>query len=168
MMQIQADTLGIPVLRPSMTETTSLGAAIVGKMLNNKLLIKVCIVEKFSGRTNTCYFWQTNYYTPAGMAKGINAWKTDGGVDLTMDRFLPRLTDEERDVRYERWKNIQNNSFNWIDKWEKNNELGQFTHDHNRQLTNHERFLRASVSPAIFFWTSFLVWKIAYSFSGVR
>ena len=44
MMQIQADTLGIPVLRPSMTETTSLGAAIVGKMLNNKLLIKVCIV----------------------------------------------------------------------------------------------------------------------------
>ena len=102
------------------------------------------------------------------MAKGINAWKTDGGVDLTMDRFLPRLTDEERDVRYERWKNIQNNSFNWIDKWEKNNELGQFTHNHNRQLTNHERFLRASVSPAIFFWTSFLVWKIAYSFSGVR
>ena len=31
MMQIQADFLGIPVLRPSMTETTSLGAAIVGK-----------------------------------------------------------------------------------------------------------------------------------------
>ena len=33
MMQIQADVLGIPVLRPSMTETTSLGAAIVGKNL---------------------------------------------------------------------------------------------------------------------------------------
>ena len=31
MMQVQADVLGIPVLRPSMTETTSLGAAIVGK-----------------------------------------------------------------------------------------------------------------------------------------
>ena len=46
MMQIQADTLGIPVLRPSMTETTSLGAAIVGKMLNNQLFIKECIVEK--------------------------------------------------------------------------------------------------------------------------
>ena len=45
-MQIQADTLGIPVLRPSMTETTSLGAAIVGKMLNNQLFIKECIVEK--------------------------------------------------------------------------------------------------------------------------
>ena len=31
LMQIQADFLGIPILRPSMTETTSLGAAIVGK-----------------------------------------------------------------------------------------------------------------------------------------
>ena len=36
MMQIQADVLGIPVLRPSMTETTSLGAAIVGKNLKRK------------------------------------------------------------------------------------------------------------------------------------
>ena len=36
MMQIQADVLGIPVLRPSMTETTSLGAAIVGKNLKTK------------------------------------------------------------------------------------------------------------------------------------
>ena len=31
LMQIQADHLGIPVLRPSMLETTALGAAIVGE-----------------------------------------------------------------------------------------------------------------------------------------
>ena len=37
MMQLQADVLGIPVLRPSMTETTSLGAAIVGKQSSSKL-----------------------------------------------------------------------------------------------------------------------------------
>jgi glycerol kinase len=36
LMQIQADLLGIPVLRPSMLETTALGAAIVG--INIKLL----------------------------------------------------------------------------------------------------------------------------------
>ena len=38
MMQIQADVLGIPVLRPSMTETTSLGAAIVGNNLKRRIV----------------------------------------------------------------------------------------------------------------------------------
>lgn len=33
LMQMQADLLGIPVLRPSMLETTALGAAIVGKSI---------------------------------------------------------------------------------------------------------------------------------------
>ena len=33
LMQIQADILGIAVLRPSMLETTALGAAIIGKFL---------------------------------------------------------------------------------------------------------------------------------------
>ena len=36
LMQIQADFLGIPILRPSMTETTSLGAAIVGKWCDGR------------------------------------------------------------------------------------------------------------------------------------
>ena len=36
LMQIQADFLGIPILRPSMTETTSLGAAIVGKWFDGR------------------------------------------------------------------------------------------------------------------------------------
>ena len=49
------------------------------------------------------------------MAKGIDTWKTEGTVDLTMDRFLPRLTDSQRDIRYERWKSAQHNSFNWTD-----------------------------------------------------
>ena len=33
LMQIQSDHLGIPVLRPSMLETTALGAAIIGKFV---------------------------------------------------------------------------------------------------------------------------------------
>ena len=32
LMQIQSDHLGIPVLRPSILETTALGAAIIGKL----------------------------------------------------------------------------------------------------------------------------------------
>jgi len=35
LMQIQADALGIPVLRPSMLETTALGAALVGKITSH-------------------------------------------------------------------------------------------------------------------------------------
>ena len=104
-----------------------------------------------------------NYSIAAGMAKGIDAWKTESTVDLTMDRFLPRLTDNERNVRYERWQNIQKSSFDWTDKQTRNNESSQFG---NHALTNHERILRASVSPAIFFWTSFILWKIAHSFPG--
>merc|ERR1712228_647513 len=130
-MQIQADFLGIPVLRPSMTETTSLGAAIL-----------------------------------AGMAKGIDTWKTEGTVDLTMDKFLPRLTDDQRDIRYERWKCAQNKAYARTDSRDANPWYIQPVPHYNYNLTNHERFLRASVSPAIFFWTSFLLWKFSYTFSG--
>ena len=100
------------------------------------------------------------------MAKGINAWKTEGTVDLTMDRFLPRLTDGERDKRYERWQNIQKSSFDWTDKSDRINETSKFRYYGSHTLTNHERFIRASVSPAIFFWTSFILWKVAHTFSG--
>ena len=107
-----------------------------------------------------------NYSIAAGMAKGIDAWKTESTVDLTMDRFLPRLTDGERDVRYERWQNIQKSSFDLADKSKKTNKSSKYLYYGSQTLTNHERFLRASVSPAIFFWTSFLLWKVAHSFSG--
>ena len=134
MMQIQADFLGIPVLRPSMPETTALGAANV-----------------------------------ADMAKGVEVWKAQGTVDLTMDRFLPRLTDNQRDVRYEHWKTTLKNSFNWVDTVASSHAISPpINTDNTYRLTNHERLLRASVSPAIFFWTSFLLWKISHSFYSDR
>lgn len=132
MMQIQADFLGIPVLRPSLLETTSLGAAIA-----------------------------------AGMAKGVGVWKTEGTMDLTMDKFLPRLTDNQRNIRYELWKNALEKSFNWSDTHKDSASPSKCSmHQNTFNLTNHERLLRASVSPAIFFWTSFLLWKVSCSFSN--
>ena len=100
------------------------------------------------------------------MAKGIDVWKAEGTVDLTMDKFLPRLTDNQRDIRYERWKCAQNKAFIWTDSRNANPCYIQPVPYYNYNLTNHERFLRASVSPAIFFWTSFLLWKFSHTFSG--
>ena len=100
------------------------------------------------------------------MAKGIDTWKAEGTIDLTMDRFLPRLTDTQRDIRYERWKFAQQNPFNWTDTQTASTSFASSVPYYNYNLTNHERFLRASVSPAIFFWTSFLLWKVSHSFAS--
>ena len=99
------------------------------------------------------------------MAKGVAAWNAKGSMDLTMDRFLPRLTDDQRDIRYESWKNAQKKSFDWADAQDQKQSTASAKSQHNYSLTNHERLLRASVCPAIFFWTSFLLWKFSYSFS---
>ena len=104
-------------------------------------------------------------FISAGMAKGVAAWNAKGSMDLTMDRFLPRLTDDQRDIRYESWKNAQKKSFDWADAQDQKQSTASAKSQHNYNLTNHERLLRASVCPAIFFWTSFLLWKISYSFS---
>jgi hypothetical protein len=100
------------------------------------------------------------------MAKGVDIWKAEGTIDLTMDRFLPRLTDSQRDIRYERWKVAQQNSFNWTDTQTVSPSFASSVPYYNYNLTNHERFLRASVSPAIFLWSSFLLWKVSHSFSS--
>ncbi len=42
LMQMQADLLGIPVLRPSILETTALGAAIVGEFAITTFLYDFC------------------------------------------------------------------------------------------------------------------------------
>ena len=160
MMQIQADFLGIPILRPSMTETTSLGAAIVGKKecklyYHETLVLPMCVQLNIGIIS----------YFSAGMAKGVDAWRAEGTIDLTMDRFLPRLTDSQRDIRYERWKFAQKNAFKWTDTQTVSPSFASSL-PYNYNLTNHERLLRASVTPAIFLWTSFLLWKVSHSFNS--
>ena len=121
-----------------------------------------------SPENKLCYLFYFSLLL-AGMAKGVDAWKAEGTIDLTMDRFLPRLTDNQRDIRYELWKNALNKSFNWVDKREDLKSPSVPPMPNNTyNLTNHERWLRASLSPAIFFWTSFVLWKISYSFSSDR
>ncbi|GLH10892.1 Putative ribulose kinase [Gryllus bimaculatus] len=77
-MQMQSDLCGVPVVRPLMTETTALGAAMA-----------------------------------AGYAEGINVWELKGHQGVPKDYFYPTITEDERDIRYSRWKMAIKRSLNW-------------------------------------------------------
>ncbi|KAK9701777.1 FGGY family of carbohydrate kinase [Popillia japonica] len=80
LMQIQADYCGIPVVRPLMAETTSLGAAIA-----------------------------------AGNAKGVEVWDLDNVQAVPSDCFVPSITEDQRDIRYSRWKMAIARSLDWVE-----------------------------------------------------
>ncbi|XP_071449832.1 glycerol kinase 3-like [Hetaerina americana] len=81
LMQLQADLIGIPVVRQVLAEITSLGAAIA-----------------------------------AGSAEGINVWsleefkKHQGSASET---FVPSISADEKDVRYNKWKMAVDRSLGW-------------------------------------------------------
>ncbi len=82
----------------------------------------------------------------------------DSGLEVSsIDKFQPRLTSEERDVRYERWKDAVERSFNWI----KEPPVVVADNEAEIVMTLASSKMYASLSPAIFLWTSFLLWKLA-------
>jgi glycerol kinase len=86
-MQLQADLCGIPVVRPLMTETTALGAAMA-----------------------------------AGSAEGIGVWDLTNVHSTGNDIFRPAISEDERDMKYSRWKMAIERSLGWVDD-EKNTDM---------------------------------------------
>lgn len=82
LMQLQADILGIPVVRPSMPETSALGAAMA-----------------------------------AGTASSVEVWQLnkDELLNITTDKFLPTITETERQRKYCKWKKAIERSLHWED-----------------------------------------------------
>lgn len=80
LMQLQADLIGIPVVRQVLSEVTSLGAAIA-----------------------------------AGSAEGINVWSIDKFKEhhSAHEKFVPSITEDERDIRYTKWKMAVERSLGW-------------------------------------------------------
>lgn len=76
LMQWQSDIIGIDVIKPSMVETTALGAAM------------------FAGRAVGC-------------------WNINAKTDITARTFSPKITDDERDVRFKKWKMAIERSLGW-------------------------------------------------------
>lgn len=77
LMQLQADLIGIDVIKPKMSETTALGAAIAA-------------------------------------AHAVGHWDIeDIGVEMETKKFKPKISDNERDIRYSKWKMAIERSMEW-------------------------------------------------------
>lgn len=77
LMQLQADLAGVTVIKPTMAESTALGAAMV-----------------------------------AGAAVGH--WDLNGPpLDIPAIRWSPKISDDERDVAYSKWKMAVERSMGW-------------------------------------------------------
>ncbi|XP_008957900.3 glycerol kinase 3-like isoform X1 [Pan paniscus] len=87
LMQLQADILYIPVVKPLMPETTALGG----------------------------FFPETTAMV-AGAAEGVDVWSLEP-EDLsavTMERFEPQINAEESEIRYSTWKKAVMKSMGWV------------------------------------------------------
>jgi hypothetical protein len=93
----------------------------------------------------------------AGQAEGIEVWNSRTSDDTnvaSIDKFQPRLTSEERDVMFERWKDGVERSLGWAKK-------ASSTATAASAMTLATNRMFASVAPSVFLFTSFLMWKIA-------
>lgn len=170
-----------------MPETSALGAAVVGKTplkyLYYFMLVSPALCHNFSifmihleirpgnlvlGLCSNLMSHKSydSNCLPAGLAKGVEAWNLRRSIDLAMDRFNPRLTLNERDLRHEKWRNAVSRSMHWEDDFEGN--PSKLKRDpQNSLLTKDQNLMRASVSPALFIFSSFVLWKISCSLSDL-
>ncbi|KAK3770700.1 hypothetical protein RRG08_037892 [Elysia crispata] len=88
LMQIQADLLGIDVVRPSMTETTALGAAMA------------------AGSAEGVDVWDLSSLM-SGNTKGSPS------TPVATDIFHPSITSQEREERLAKWKMAVERSMHW-------------------------------------------------------
>jgi glycerol kinase len=99
----------------------------------------------------------------AGQADGIDIWenrhdsiqkseKTHHVASL--DKFLPRLSEEDRDLRFSRWKDAVGRSEGWVK-----------SQDQIKATTKANR-IYASVPAAIFVFSSFILWRVAACFAN--
>lgn len=86
LMQMQAELLGIPVLRPSMLDCTALGAAVLAAQADG--------IELWENRLEAKH--DKAYYVSS------------------LDKFLPGSSAEERDIRFSRWKEGVYRSLGWV------------------------------------------------------
>ncbi|KAF7277031.1 hypothetical protein GWI33_008726, partial [Rhynchophorus ferrugineus] len=76
LMQLQADLAGLTIAKPSMAESTALGAAMV-----------------------------------AGHAVGN--WDLSGPMNIPCDKWTPKISENERDMKYSKWKLAVEKAMGW-------------------------------------------------------
>ena len=74
--------------------------------------------------------------------------------EVTLDKFVPRLTEEARNIKFERWKMAVSRSLGWImsaaDKASTDPKVSDSTHR-----------LYASIPGAVFAFSTFAILKLA-------
>ena len=99
----------------------------------------------------------TSCFITAGSAKGIDIWDPAACNDITSDKFLPRITDEERDIAYDKWKIAVEKSLGWCTNGEEDCRNGL-----EKTVMSEKSFkLYGSVAPALFAFSTFIMIKIA-------
>ena len=85
LMQLQADVLGINVVKPQMAESTALGAAMA------------------AGRAKGVECWNATTTEEGRDNKGSDCYKS----------FKPNITEAQREKLYSKWKEAVQRSFAW-------------------------------------------------------
>ena len=91
-------------------------------------------------------------------------WNLDNLKTVTLEEFRPSITEDERDVRYERWSQALKRSFEW-----NSSKKGEGISSENVSSasanfeTERNRRLYASIPAAVYLFSSFLLCKLADS-----
>lgn len=90
----------------------------------------------------------------AGNAKGIEVWDLESVVQVPSDTFQPSVTEDQRDMRYSKWKMAIARSFDW-------------TSDRNEQDEDKQGNIVSSIPASIFISTSFIILLLAEKLNGI-
>ena len=97
----------------------------------------------------------------AGCAEGIDAWSMKVLCEeATTDRFLPRLTEEERNAKFERWNMAVERSLGWIKDGESGTS-GNKDNPSREVVSDATTRLYASVPAALFIVSAIIMFKVA-------
>ncbi|CAH1795884.1 unnamed protein product [Owenia fusiformis] len=125
LMQLQADLAGIPVVRPSMPETTALGAAMAAgnaevrhSMPETTAIGAAMAAGTAEVRPSMPETTALGAAMAAGNAEGVAVWslKSEDLTKITTDTFSPSITDDGRDARFAQWKKAVGKAMHWETK----------------------------------------------------
>ena len=86
------------------------------------------------------------------MAEGIDVWDPSSIGAATIDEFNPQITEDERDTRFERWRQALQRSLNW------NGNGGSSSQG---TMSSYSYRLHSSVPCAVFVFTLVALCKVA-------
>ena len=100
------------------------------------------------------------------MAEGIEVWDPTSMSAATSDEFKPQITEDERDLRFERWGQALERSLNWNGGGGNNSHGGSSSKGGtgggiHAAMSSYSYRLHSSVPCAVFVFTAVALCKVA-------